>query len=809
MNIFSEDRKTDSKTFWNRDFLLQLDNLVVEEVKKAIENHFRIMYVFSSEDSSNRFEISKRCLLKFKELCEKFGKTSIKTLFVTNTFKKRYIDKFINEIRFFDKIDFEIILFRDTKHIMGQTYDFLFLDLSQQLNPNDLGRIIETVQGGGVILILAPSLETWQNMRTELHKKFITPPYTLNDIFNRFNSRFIRKIIEHDGIHVIDVDKQAIIEKKYTKKCRKQPKLNIPSEIRLAKEVYHLAATNSQIKAINTFENLISKDKKKSVIVMTANRGRGKSAAIGIGIAGIADYLIKKKKKKRVKVDITSPEIENVQTLFEFASKCLKKLSYEVHKRMKQKNVYEINSKRINFSFKTPMKVIDSRSDFIAVDESAGVPIPVLTSILTTSKGVIYSSTVHGYEGAGRNFSIRFLNSLRSMKGLNIFEIELVEPIRYSENDPIEAWLYDTLLLDAETEDLSRKDLQEIQSLSVKLEKADLDQWFLDKNQESNLKKFVGVYIYAHYRNNPNDVAMLADSPHHEAWVLKTSSEKIVNAIQTAQEGSLDKNTIEEMIKGLDLPGNIIPSMTTRYFQDSEFPKLKGLRIVRIATHPKVMSMGLGSKAIHFLIEKAIKRKIDWIGACFEVNEKLMKFWFKNEFLPIHISPSRSPVSGEYSIIVIKPLSEKAKKLVNILCGEFKIKFVEWARDLLFDMNPIQVLIILETLQKIEPTLDFQPRLSEGQIKRLKAYCKKIINFEMTDGSKEIARAYFLDPFEKPNISEGQKLLLISRCLQGRNIFQTTEKLKIDIQRAMGMLRKAIKKLLKYYVNNRKNRMTS
>ena len=61
------------------------------------------------------------------------------------------------------------------------------------------------------------------------------------------------------------------------------------------------------------------------------------------------------------------------------------------------------------------------------------------------------SSTINGYEGTGRSLSLKLLNKLREQNKFNtgetninisgdriLKEIELIEPIRYSNNDPIE-----------------------------------------------------------------------------------------------------------------------------------------------------------------------------------------------------------------------------------------------------------------------------------------------------------------------------------------------------------------------------------
>lgn len=180
------------------------------------------------------------------------------------------------------------------------------------------------------------------------------------------------------------------------------------------------------------------------------------------------------------------------------------------------------------------------------------------------------------------------------------------EPIRYAYGDPIEKWLFDVLLLDAEPVELTEEDYELIKRKEVYLEEPDLDDWF--ENDREDLRHFVGIYILAHYRNRPSDVALLADAPHHEARVLRLKNGKIVTAVQIAKEGGIPKNVIDKMAKGYKPRGNIIPDMMVKHHYLKEFARLKGYRIVRIATHPDAMDMGLGSKALELLEKEARER---------------------------------------------------------------------------------------------------------------------------------------------------------------------------------------------------------
>src|SRR5690606_39440759 len=88
----------------------------------------------------------------------------------------------------------------------------------------------------------------------------------------------------------------------------------------------------------------------------------------------------------------------------------------------------------------------------------AQLPVPVLRALVRRHPNarIAFATTVHGYEGTGRGFVLRFLEWLRSGPGssgdaapeLEILTLET--PIRWLENDPLEKLVFDVLALDAE-----------------------------------------------------------------------------------------------------------------------------------------------------------------------------------------------------------------------------------------------------------------------------------------------------------------------------------------------------------------------
>jgi len=700
---------------------------------------------------------------------------------------------------------------------MGRTYDVVIIDFNRDMPPNDIGRLVETAKGGGLVILLAPPIEKWANLRTAFHRYITTIPWTLDDVRGLFIKRFIKKLLEHDGIYIFDFDRNVIVkhsEEPERPKKFERKRLSVPKDAKLSKKIYELAITEDQIKVLKTLERLLEpvrRDTNVSVII-TADRGRGKSAAVGLFLGALAKMYAGKGAFGRFMILVTAPYEYNVYTLFEFAEKALRTLGENPKV---TKNPLEIRGRGYIITYALPAEATKiakrEKAEVIAVDEAAGVPVPILFKLLRSAPRVVYSSTIHGYEGAGRGFSIRFLKRLQEEENLKFFHVTMEEPVRYAPDDPIEKWLFDTLLLDAEPVKLDESDLEDIARLNVKLERVNLPEWFIGE-KENDLRQFIGIYVFAHYRNEPKDLAIMADAPHYEAYALRLPSGKIVTALLVAIEGGLPRNVIQAIYKdkSAEPSGHLIPVAIEKHYRDTSFPKLVGYRIVRIATHPNVMSRGLGSKAIEELIKVAKERGFAWIGAGFGANERLVHFWLKNKFVPIHVSPMRHKVSGEYTTIVIRPLRKELERVIREYYREFRIRFVEWLRYVHYDMEPRLALLLLKggyIWERIEKPFRYEPRLTDIQRKRIAAYHMGILSYELaSDAIQEIIKAYFIDEDPtKPELDEMTELVLLCRVLQARTWSQTIDLLDEDLtrKRATRLFGKAIITLYRYFVKER------
>jgi len=626
------------------------------------------------------------------------------------------------------KVSGEIEELKNTDKYLGTNYDFLAIDVHQSFVPNDLGRLINIVKGGGLIVILTPPFDKWPQITNFFHEIVVTPPYTMRDIKNNFVRWVIKKLKEHEGVAILEKGK---ITKDGHMKCKQQRKeVKIPTSIRFPREIYEMCRTQDQVKVLQTFERF----GKKGVIVITADRGRGKSSILGIAAGLLLD--------KYRRICVTAPDISNVREFFKFLETTLRVRDIKFKKRKRA-----IVSKNFRIEYVEPIAVDPKNYDLVIVDEAAGIPAPLLLKYLKARR-VVYSTTIHGYEGTGRSFSIRFMQSLRE-RVKNLITIEMEDPIRYEANDPIEGWLFDTLLLDSEPPKLEKVEIDRLEYKKYMIED-------LLKNEEK-LREFYGIFVLAHYRNNPNDFGILCDAPNHEIRTLEYNGH-VVCSVQLAREGGIE-NYARELYYGETPPGNIVPDVIIKHHRNMEFSRFLGYRIVRIATHPDFMNKGIGSK----MLENIKKENVDWIGSSFGATEKLMRFWIRNEFYPIHISPKLNESTGEYSVVIIHPKKKNVEKIVNNARIKFGEKYITSLSEIHREMEPEIAREILSSLPR-----ERQLNLDDIDWKRLIVYAWGPGNYEVTiDVIYKIVSQYFFLK-NRPKLNKEQETILIGKVLQHR-----------------------------------------
>lgn len=533
--------------------------------------------------------------------------------------------------------------YKDSERILGNTFGMLVLQDFEAMTPNLLARTIETVEGGGLVILLLRKLASLTSLCTmvmDVHERYRTASHS--EATGRFNERFLLSltsckacIVMDDELNILPVsshmksitpvpvkeDSEGLSEAdKDLKDLKDQLNDDFPVGPLIKK-----CRTLDQGKAVITFLDAILDKTLRSTVALLAARGRGKSAALGLAISGAiaAGYS---------NIFVTAPSPENLKTLFEFICKGFDMLEYKEHldydivqsnnpdfkKATVRINVYRQHRQTIQYIQPHEHEKL-SQVELLVVDEAAAIPLPVVKSLLGPYL-VFLASTVNGYEGTGRSLSLKLLQQLEeqsrfstkssesSLSGRLFKKIELAESIRYASGDPIESWLHTLLCLDVTSY---------IPNISRLPSPSECDLYYVNrdtlfsfhKDSELFLQRMMALYVASHYKNSPNDLQLMADAPAHHLFVLlgpvdesRNHLPDILCVLQVCLEGQIPSSSAKKSLSEGHQPyGDQIPWKFAEQFRDTVFPTLSGARIVRIATHPNAMKLGYGSTAVELL----------------------------------------------------------------------------------------------------------------------------------------------------------------------------------------------------------------
>ncbi|KAL4073177.1 GNAT acetyltransferase 2-domain-containing protein [Scleroderma yunnanense] len=557
--------------------------------------------------------------------------------------------------------DIRYTYYKDSHKILGNTYGMCVLQDFEAITPNLLARTIETVEGGGLVILLLKTMTSLRQLYTmtmDVHARYRTSSH--DAVVARFNERFILSLgscpdclVLDDELNVLPISKAKHItpiedalppDPGSTELKEIQSNL---AETPHVGELVKLSRTRDQAQALLTFVEAIAEKALSSTVVLTAARGRGKSAALGLAIAAALGHGY-------ANIFVTSPSPENLKTLFEFVFKGLDALGYEEHldydiaqstnpdfnKAIVRVNVFRQHRQTVQYIQPDDAHVL-GQAELVIIDEAAAIPLPLVRNLMGPYL-VFMASTINGYEGTGRSLSLKLIQQLREStrpsltkdadkpddaaltnskktvhtsppRARTLREIKLETPIRYGAGDKIEQWLHSLLCLDATLPTKSSSALQGCPHPSTcELYYVSRDTLFsFHPASELFLQRMMALYVASHYKNQPNDLQLLSDAPAHHLFVLlpplkddESHLPEPLVVLQVSLEGNISKGVIMEgLSRGFRAGGDMIPWLVSQQFQESKFAQLSGARIVRIATHPDYANMGYGSRALKALNE--------------------------------------------------------------------------------------------------------------------------------------------------------------------------------------------------------------
>lgn len=626
-----------------------------------------------------------------------------------------------------------------TVELLGRTRPAIVYDAHDALRPNALGRITGAVDGGGLLILLTPSLEEWPTHPDGFDESLAVPPFSVEDVGHRFRERVVSLLRAHPGIAIANLDAERIERDGLTDPTPRVERGSVerPTDPEFPVEAYERCRTGDQVDALSALETLREPGR---AVVIESDRGRGKSSAAGLAAGSLAadgeDVLV------------TAPGARSVAELFARARELLADLGL-----LESGGDCLLETEaggRVRFV--QPAELTDERPDVLLVDEAAAIPVRLLDGTLGVGR-VAYTTTVRGYEGAGRGFSVRFRDRLAESNH-DVIDRTLTEPIRYAAGDPVEVWAFRALLLDAgpaadQLVDGATPD-------SVRYRRFTQDGLAAD---EGLLREVFGLLVAAHYRTEPDDLARLLDAPNIAVRAL-TCDGHVTSVALLAREGNLPPDARREVYDGKRIQGNMIPDLLTSQLRDEAAGDPVGYRVLRIATHDAVRSRGLGSRLLSE-IRAEFGGEVDWLGVGYGATPELVSFWDDNGYSTVHLSTTRNDASGEYSAIMLAPTSDAGRELHDRHADWFCERIVGTLSDPLDDAAPDVVRAALSATDT-----EVRLSLSDHAWRHVASAAAGSGTFDVAPGSfRPVVLAHLVDPVD--DLADREERLLVRKVLQG------------------------------------------
>ncbi|EXJ13397.1 tRNA(Met) cytidine acetyltransferase TmcA [Imhoffiella purpurea] len=580
----------------------------------------------------------------------------------------------------------QVLPMRSATSLLGRDLELLVFDAHSGFDPDGFGAATGAVRGGGLLVLITPPLDHWPQIPDPQAERIAVWPHAAESVGGRFLARLVRTLREEDGVFRIDQSDGPAIRGD-GRRIGTDP-LSGPTEGPRG-PAGSQPTTPDQAGAVEAVLKT-ARGRARRPLVMTAHRGRGKSAALGIA----AGRLLR---DGETRILLTAPRRASVDSVFVHLESVSRDAGRpELGERLR---------------FLSPDAILDERpeADLLLVDEAAGIPTPLLEALLAHYGRIVFSTTVHGYEGTGRGFEIRFRATLDRLTP-DWRAIQLNTPIRWAPDDPLERLTLRALLLDAAP--APDAELISASPSNCHFERLDRDTLASD---EATLGELFGLLVLAHYQTRPMDLRMLLDGPNVRVLVLRHHG-RIAATLLAAEEGGFEDPALrEDVFMGRRRPrGHLLPQTLSAHAGLMEAPRYRYLRVIRIAVHPAATRRGLGRMLLRMLHRQAASDGFDLVGSSFGATLDLLRFWNHCGHATLQFGTSRNAASGEHAAVVAEAASGSGDRLIRRAQERLAARLPVLLAGPLRRLDPRLAAALIRTLERPPPEgFEFPPDTRE------------------------------------------------------------------------------------------------
>lgn len=547
--------------------------------------------------------------------------------------------------------------------LLGGEWQGLVYDARAGFDPDAFGAVAGTLRSGGLILLLTPPLAEWRDFPDPQRGRLAVYPYDEGEVGQRFLLRFSRLLQESPDCYRIEQGNPL-------------PPMPVPIEREeMQHEDFAECATADQLTAVEALCR-VAQGHRRRPLVLVSDRGRGKSAALGLAAARLLQAGLRR-------IVVTAPRLAAVEQLFQHVAAQLP------HGELGRGSLTLPEGGEL--LFEPPDRVVQGEIDceLLLVDEAAAIPVSLLEPMLREHARIAFATTVHGYEGTGRGFELRFRKLLDALTP-EWRRLRMEQPIRWAENDPLERLVFRTLMLDAEP--AADAAVAAIPLDGCRVERLERDALLDD---EALLSQLFGLLVLAHYRTTPADLRNLLDGPNLEITLLR-HQQTVLGCALVAREGGFSESLAQQVYAGeRRLRGNLLPQSLANHAGLQAAPLLRAARVMRIAVHPARQGEGLGRRLIEGVVDELAAQGGDYLGASFGGDARLLDFWQACGCLPVHVGMRREASSGAHAMMVMRPLTPRGEQLYQQARGRISQQLPVLLSEPLADLEPELVVRLL------------------------------------------------------------------------------------------------------------------
>lgn len=643
-----------------------------------------------------------------------------------------------------------------SRKILGGELDTLVFDAHCGFDPDAFGATLGAVRGGGLALLLTPPVTAWPAFADPQLQRVVVAGHDPGAARGRYITRLIRILRADPCLWWLEEGRPL----------PPLPDCPPPSATGSADQLSPPFRTADQARAVAAILRTATGHRRRPT-VLTADRGRGKSAAMGIAAARLLE-------ERDCDIVVTAPRRDAAEPLFALCAAL---------------GTQQPQSGGSVLEFLAPDELVrhPPPADLVLVDEAAGIPTPLLAQMLARFPRIVFATTVHGYEGTGRGFALRFQRLLdRETPHWN--PVRLETPIRWAPDDPVEALAFRALLMDAGAAPDAVVAPAEPEQCPVE---------FLDRDRladdEPLLRELFGLLVNAHYRTTPLDLRHLLDGPNLTIAVQRHQGHVVATAL-VAREGGFDTATARAIWAGRRRPrGHLLAQSLAAYLGIEEGPQLLGARILRIAVHPAAQRRGFGRRLITRIGELSRAQGLDYLGSSFGATPELMRFWAACGCRPIRIGHRREAASGQHSALVLLPLSQRGQAIGELARERYRRGLQIGLGSTLADLEPELAAFLLEETTPLDGL-----EMDEHDWRDVVAFAFALRGYEAAQAAIErLVALAFADAETVAGLQVEERDLLTRKVLQRRDWAATVGALGLaGRQECLDRLRAALRPVI-------------